>query len=69
MTPKESCGVLDILGENFSLYISFKCIVLLKTHNSEIVSGLESPNQIAFDGKWLFNNFNAILTVPLHKEA
>lgn len=60
MTPKETHGVLGILGENFSAYLSTKCIVLLKTQSSEVVSDLESPNQIAFEGKWLFNNFNAI---------
>ena len=45
---------------NFSAYLSLKCRALLKTQSSEIVSNLESPNQIAFEGKWLFNIFNAI---------
>lgn len=42
MTPKETHSVLGILGENFSAYLSLKCIVLLKTQSSEIVSDLES---------------------------
>lgn len=50
MTPKETCGALGLL-ENFSLYLHFKCTVLLKTQSSEIVNDLESPNQIAFEGK------------------
>lgn len=61
MTPKETRDVLDILGENFSLYLSFKRWVVLKIQSSDIVSDLESPNQITFEGIWLFNAFHAVL--------